>query len=154
MHKNPEQIWNTRRTCFCSTFDPAWRPRGSHVLALTRWAVSWVQRLKSWRWSSVCLPRFGSVFSGAHTPLHALSPLIQTHTCSHTIYSWVRNPRWRTLSLFLFEGGVQQRSGTGLFLVGVKLWPGLKAAAIRSPPWGRRWSGTPFEPPPAGRTSL
>lgn len=31
---------------------------------------------------------------------------------------------------------MQQWSGTGLFLVGVKLWPGLKAAAIRSPPEG------------------
>lgn len=90
--------------------------RGSHVCTPTRSAVSWVQSVKPWRWSSLCLPRFGSVLSGARTPLHALSPLTHTHTRSHTIYSRARTPGDAHFPCVCLKvGGEQQWSGTGLF---------------------------------------
>lgn len=95
---------------------PHTQTHGSHVWTLTHSAVSWVQSLKPWRWSSVYLPRFGSVLSGAHTPLHALSALIQTHTRSHTIYSWARTPGDAHFPCFCLKGGaamVWNRPGFG-----------------------------------------
>lgn len=78
---------------------------GSHVWTLTRSAVSWVQSLKPWRWSCVCLLRFGSGLSGAHAPLHALSPPIQTHTRSHIIYSRACTPGDAHFPCFCLRGG-------------------------------------------------
>lgn len=112
--------------------------RGLYVWALT--AVSWVQSLKPWRWSSVCLPRLGSVLSGARTPLHALSPLIQTHTCSHTIYSLAHTPGEAHFPCFCLRGssnGLEQAC----------FWSGSN--------FGQAWRWPPFDPPtPEGGNGL
>ncbi len=104
------------------------------------------------RWSFVCLPRFGSVFSGAYTPLHALlSPLIDAHT--HTAFT----PKPTSILTHTFPGvvlagGEQQWSGTGLFFSTGQTLARPKGGSHPIPPevplvWD------PFEPPPAGRTS-
>lgn len=100
----------------------------------------------------MCLPRFGSVFSGADTPLHALpSPLINSRTHTHTPFTLKPIPvLTHTFPVVVLAEGEQQWSGTGLF------FSAGQTLARRQPPdpfWGASaWD--PFEPPPAGRTSL
>lgn len=88
---------------------------GSYVCALTHSAdTSRVQRRKPMRQPFVCLPNFGSVFSGACVPLHALlSSLIDTHT--HPIYIQTHACIDTHFPWCCFNRGEQQWSGTGLF---------------------------------------
>lgn len=105
--------------------------------------VTWVQRRKPMRWSFVCLPKFGSVFSGAYAPFTC--PSFTTHGHEHTHTPFTLKPV--AVLTHTFPGVVLARgeSSNGLeqacFLVRVKFWPGLKAAAIRSLP-RCLWSGT------------
>lgn len=88
---------------------------GSDVCALTHSAdTSPVQRGKPMRWSFVCWPNLGSVFPGAHVPLHALlSSLIDVHT--QLIYIQTHTYIDTHFPLCCFSRGKQQWFGTGLF---------------------------------------
>lgn len=101
----------------------------------------------------MCFHSFRSVFSGAHTPLHALlSPLTDMHT--HTPLT----PKpiailTHTFPGVVLAGGEQQWSGTGLFFSAGQTLARPEGGSHPIPPevplvWD------PFEPPPAGRTSL
>lgn len=103
----------------------------------------------------MCLPRFGSVFSGAYTPLHALlSPLIDAHALAHTPFTLKPIPiLTHTFPGVVLAGGEQQWSGTGLFFSAGQSLARPKGGSHPIPPevplvWD------PFETPPAGRTSL
>lgn len=120
---------------------------GSHVWALSLMS-SKTETLEVVFW--VFIQVRVSVFRCTYTLTRPFTTQTNTLKLTHHLLSRPY-PQWRTLSLFLFKGGVQQWSGTGLFLVGVKLWPGLKAAAIRSPPqrevmvWDPFWTSTCWE---------
>lgn len=133
------------------TFDLTWEMLHTRVICLCTDTFSWYvmsSKRKTTRKSFVYLPKFGSVFSGAHVPLHAL--LFITHGLTHTPFTSKHIPRLT----YTFPGVVLAgESSNGLeqacFLVQVKIWPGRKAAAIRSLPrclWsGPVWTSTCWE---------
>lgn len=99
-----------------------------------------------------CLFKFGSVFSGAHTPLHALlSPLrAPTHTTFRAKHIPIVT---HTFPGVVLAGGEPQWCGTGLFFsMGQPLARPTGSSHPIPPEVPLAWD--PFEPPPAERTSL
>lgn len=117
---------------------------GSYVCALTHSAARHVSSKKETHEVVICVftQVWVSVFRCICTFYMPFFHHSWTRTHTHTIYTQTCSRidahfPWCCFS----KGGKQQWSGTGLFLVRVKFWPGLKAAAIRSLP-RCLWSGT------------
>lgn len=106
----------------------------------------------------VVLSVFTQVWVSAFRCTHTFACPFTTHTNTHALTHHLLSgpyPWWRTLSLCLFEGRGGSSNGLerACFLVGVKLWPGLKVATIQSPPpppreaivWDPFWTSTCWE---------
>lgn len=93
-------------------------------------------------------PGLGQCFQGQ---IHLYMPFLHhSSTRTHTIYTQAHTALTHTFPVVVLAEGEQQWSGTGLF------FSAGQTLARRQPPnpfWGASgWD--PFEPPPAGRTSL